>query len=220
MKRKNFLDKINYIIWDWNGTIINDVQLCVDIINQLLKEYNLAQIGLKTYRNIFTFPVKKYYKKLGFDLDSINFEKIGNKFIELYNKRRNEIELQPGAKNLLTILQKRKKQILISARNYDSLVKDVQLFELKSYFDKIIGLNNDLAYGKWHIVKKFFEIEKIDPKLTLFIGDTVHDLEIAKKIGAHYLMVSNGHNSAWRLMTLTPFVYSNLISLSDFLLNA
>ena len=221
MDRRSFLEKITHIIWDWNGTIIDDVGLCVDIMNQLLKEHNLPAIGLKTYRNIFTFPVREYYARAGFDLEKISFEQAGQRFIDLYNQRVSEIQLQPGVRELLSRLQKAgKKQILISARREESLKKDAQRFGLGNFFDQIIGLDDDLARGKEHLVKDFFTHSGIEPQKALFIGDTEHDLDIAKALGAHYFMVSNGHNSAWRLMARTPFVYANLLSLADFLFNA
>ena len=221
MERKNFLDKITHIIWDWNGTIIDDVELCVEIINELLSEQGLPQIGLKTYRNIFVFPVKEYYRQLGFDLNKISFEQIGQKFIELYNQRRDSLQLQPGVTDLLERLQQAGKlQTLISARRQQSLEQDVKLFGLERYFDNIIGLDDDLARGKEQLVKQYFDMYGLEPQKTLFIGDTDHDLEIAKAQGAHYFLVSNGHNSAWRLMARTPFVYANLYLLTDFLFNA
>ena len=219
--KQAFLDKIDYIIWDWNGTIINDVVLCVDIMNQLLEEYNLPKIGLKTYRRVFTFPVKEYYERLGFDFERVSFDDVGNKFIKLYNKNFSKIRLQPGAEDLLKQLKARgKKQILISARNHSSLLKDVSHFALDGYFDAVIGLDDDLARGKEHLVEKFFEENSLDPKKTLFIGDTLHDCEIAKNLGAHYFMVANGHQGAGELMLCTSYVYANLLSLADFLFNA
>ena len=57
--------KHKYIIWDWNGTLINDVWLLVEIMNNMLKKRNLPKIDSKKYREIFDFPVTKYYSKLG-----------------------------------------------------------------------------------------------------------------------------------------------------------
>lgn len=47
---------IKHIIWDWNGTLFDDVDICVDNINWLLKKYNLPEITKEKYREIFTFP--------------------------------------------------------------------------------------------------------------------------------------------------------------------
>ena len=63
--------KIKYIIWDWNGTLIDDAWLFVDLMNDELNSRNLPNITINDYQKYFTFPVKKYYEKLGrlgFDL--------------------------------------------------------------------------------------------------------------------------------------------------------
>jgi hypothetical protein len=55
------------IIWDWNGTLLNDITICIKSMNILLKERTLPLISEDKYRDIFTFPVRNYYEQLGFD---------------------------------------------------------------------------------------------------------------------------------------------------------
>ena len=35
---------IKHMVWDWNGTLMNDVGLCLDITNQMLQRRGLAQV--------------------------------------------------------------------------------------------------------------------------------------------------------------------------------
>jgi phosphoglycolate phosphatase len=74
-------DKIT-IIWDWNGTLLDDVDICVDTINTLLIKYKKDPISKASYKKLFTFPIQNYYSKLGFDVSLENFKKIVNNFIE------------------------------------------------------------------------------------------------------------------------------------------
>ena len=57
--------KIKHIIWDWNGTLVNDAQLCVDIVNEILSEFDIPPVSFEFYRNNFSFPVRNYYDRLG-----------------------------------------------------------------------------------------------------------------------------------------------------------
>ena len=57
----------NHIIWDWNGTLLNDRWLCVEAINQALNKRNLPMLTEGKYKDVFSFPVEDYYKKVGFD---------------------------------------------------------------------------------------------------------------------------------------------------------
>ena len=53
------------ILWDWNGTLLDDTRICIDAINILLKERGKNEINESIYRNIFTFPVRDYYARAG-----------------------------------------------------------------------------------------------------------------------------------------------------------
>ena len=58
-----------HIIWDWNGTLLDDKWLCVESINQALQKRNLPELSDDRYMEVFTFPVQEYYKAVGFDFD-------------------------------------------------------------------------------------------------------------------------------------------------------
>ena len=50
---------MKYIFLDFNGTIINDVQLCLDLLNEILRSQGKRELNIEEYKNVFTFPVKK-----------------------------------------------------------------------------------------------------------------------------------------------------------------
>ena len=81
------VNKRRHIIWDWNGTLINDIWLVVEIMNKMLKKRSLSEIDLKKYREIFDFPVIDYYAKLGFDFSKESFEELTVEFIGEYYAR-------------------------------------------------------------------------------------------------------------------------------------
>ena len=81
-------NKIKYIIWDWNGTLIDDAWLFVELMNTELQYRGLPLINIEDYRQNFTFPVKKYYENLGFDFKKENFKEVGYNFIQKFKKRK------------------------------------------------------------------------------------------------------------------------------------
>ncbi|MDO9555124.1 MAG: HAD hydrolase-like protein, partial [Atribacterota bacterium] len=87
------LSKYKHIIWDWNGTLINDIWLVVEIMNKMLKKRNMPGIDSKKYREIFDFPVIDYYAKLGFNFSKESFEELTGEFINEYYTRFNECKL-------------------------------------------------------------------------------------------------------------------------------
>ena len=57
-----------HIMWDWNGTLLNDSHMAVMVINQTLAKRDMPTIDHERYQQIFGFPVIDYYRRLGFDL--------------------------------------------------------------------------------------------------------------------------------------------------------
>ena len=94
--------KYKHIIWDWNGTIFNDLDLCVELINGLLNKYGLQQISSDEYKDIFTIPVKNYYEKVGFDFSKLSFEVVGKEWMDEYERRKYECGLYDQIKDVLS----------------------------------------------------------------------------------------------------------------------
>ena len=80
------MESIKLIIWDWNGTLLNDINACIDSMNYLLKKRNINTIDYSRYRDIFTFPVQNYYKELGFNFALEPFSKLAGEYIKYYRK--------------------------------------------------------------------------------------------------------------------------------------
>ncbi len=78
-------ETIGGIIWDWNGTLLNDIELCVQTINDMLQKRNLRKLTADEYKDVFSFPVKDYYQKIGFDFNAEPFEIPAREFIDNYN---------------------------------------------------------------------------------------------------------------------------------------
>ena len=75
--------KPSLLIWDWNGTILMDVQECFDIANHMLAERGIPCIkDMNTYREVFGFPIKAYYENLGYRFDKESYETEGDSYID------------------------------------------------------------------------------------------------------------------------------------------
>ena len=121
---RDILSKYKYIIWDWNGTLIDDTWLCVEIIRRLLKKYNLEDIDQNTYREIFDFPVVDYYKRLGFDTSLESMAELARDFMDEYYKRVYECSLFEDCISIIKDLKERDiNSYILSASNVHSLKK-------------------------------------------------------------------------------------------------
>jgi len=194
------LSKYSHIIWDWNGTLLNDALLCVDVMNELLIERNLPVKTLQEYRTLFDFPVKDYYLKLGFDFDKEPFEIVGMEFMAHYNRRQKESTLHPEVfKVLESFAEKGFRQCILSAREQNELIAETRAYGVYSFFDHIYGLDDHYAHGKNGAGIMLMETLGISRDKILFIGDTRHDAEVAAEIGISCILIPNGHHSLERL---------------------
>lgn len=208
------IKKYKHIIWDWNGTIFNDVELGIEIINKLLSERGLKTITIEEYRNYFTIPVKDYYTKLGFDFGKESFEIIGRLWIEEYEKRKYEYSLYYG---IIEVLEKINEigieQSILSAYSQHTLEEMVNYFNLRKYFKYIVGLDNIYAASKLHLGIDLMKKLGNGKGETLLIGDTLHDYEVASEIGADCILVANGHQSRNILLESGTKVINNILEL-------
>jgi len=206
--------RYSHIIWDWNGTLLNDAWLCVDVMNGMLARRNLPLKTLKEYRTIFDFPVKDYYVKLGYDFEKEPFVDVGMEFMILYNKRQKESFLHPGVYDLLKLLSLRGfRQYILSAREQNELITETRERNVAKYFNAIYGLDDHYAHGKSDIGIKMLNEIKVPQTKLLFVGDTCHDAEVARDIGIDCILIPNGHNSRERLAALNLPMVSSLIEL-------
>lgn len=194
------LEKYKHVIWDWNGTLFNDVVLCADIMNNLMKKSDLGSITVEEYRNVFTFPVKDYYRKLGHDVGDENWEKISHDFINEYEKRKFEQTLYPEARSVLKVIDEMGiSQSVLSAYSQNTLEDLIAHFGLSNYFIRLVGLDNIYAESKLENGIKWMEELNYLGGEVLLIGDTIHDCEVAQEIGADPILLSVGHQARKKL---------------------
>jgi len=192
--------KYKNIIWDWNGTLLNDVDICIDAMNILLKDRNLQQLSHEKYKSVFTFPVRDYYKAVGFNFDKEDFEKPAVEFIDNYNKLGYKAKLHKGVIELLKKADDLKiSQYILSAMEHNSLIKMLDNFEITGFFEKIKGIDNHYAQSKIEQGKKLIAGSNLDKRKTVMIGDTLHDAEVASALGVDCILVAQGHQSFERL---------------------
>lgn len=190
------IKKYKHIIWDWNGTIFNDVELSVDLINSLLRQYQLKTVSLSEYRNIFTIPVREYYEKIGFDFSRDSFEVIGKLWMDEYERRKFECDLYEGIRDVFEKINSLNiRQSILSAYSQHTLDEMVRHYNLQKYFDNVAGLDNIYAASKLHLGVDLIKRVGCKPEEVLLIGDTLHDLEVATAIGANCALLTCGHQS-------------------------
>ncbi len=207
---------VNYesIIWDWNGTLLDDVQISLETINTVLAFRDLEQISKDRYLDIFTFPVQDYYAQLGFDFDHEPFEIPAAHYIKHYNQAAEQSELHQDATTILNYFKSLGcRQFILSAMEQKQLDKMLSDHDLMRFFEGASGLNHQLATSKFENGQLLVEKYKLNQSRTLLIGDTIHDYEVAKLLGCSCILTAHGHQSHARLVKSGAQVVSGLKAL-------
>lgn len=202
------------IFWDWNGTLLDDVDICIRCINQLLERRMLPPLSREKYLQIFDFPVKTYYEKAGFNFQKESFDVVAEEFMDWYHEYLPEATLFPEAVNILTKFKNEGyRQIILSAMEHESLMQVLEEKEILPFFEVVAGISDIYANGKLERARAL--LKKLDLKGSdiLLIGDTLHDLEVANDLGIRHILVADGHQSAVRLLAKTSRVTGHLSGL-------
>jgi len=189
--------KFDLVIWDWNGTLLDDTAMCYQIANEMRLERGMKPMAsLDAYRSVFRFPVIEYYKRMGYTFETESYEDVSREFIAAYAERVPSCPFQPCAEDVLgAVLAHGTRHVLLSATGQQKLNEQVALFSLERYFERIIGNRNDLAHGKADYAREFLLESGVSPARALFVGDTDHDFEIADSIGCACALLVPGHQT-------------------------
>lgn len=197
---KQYLHPKKHVIWDWNGTLLADLEHAVRVVNQLLKEEGLQTTTLDQYKKIFGFPVIEYYKKLGFDTSPKKFAELCERFNSLFHDGLHVCELWPGVREILSHIKSSGRiQSVLSASEHNYLLQSVKQFGVEHFFDNVVGISNKMAGSKIDFGRKLMSRVAVPPGETILIGDTDHDLEVADALGIDIVLVEHGHQCPTRL---------------------
>ena len=209
------------IIWDWNGTLLDDINICIDIMNEILDKRGLGALSGKKYQRIFQFPVIEYYRQLGFDFNKDSFEDLSVEFIDAYHKKLKKAKLFEHAIDILKDFKSRNYlQIIISAMKQDDQEESLKDKDVREFFDYVIGLDDHYADSKIDFALHFMRKNNIYAEKAVLIGDTVHDSEVAAALGCKCLLVANGHQSYDRLAVAGVPVKRSLKGILEFFDNS
>lgn len=208
-----------HVIWDWNGTLLDDTWLCIDVMNGLLAERGLPALTLERYHEVFDFPVVEYYRRLGFDFARDPFEIVGAEFIRRYELRRHEARLHGAALDTLRALRGAGlTQSVLSAYRHDTLEELLLHFELRPFFSGVLGSDNVYAHGKLEQGRRWMAQLGLDPSAVLLVGDTTHDFEVAEAIRCRCVLIANGYHPRVKLQRCRAPVLEDLATLPAHLL--
>lgn len=208
-----------YLFLDFNGTVLDDVDLCLNLLNEMLVEKGHKSVSLEKYKEVFTFPIIEYYKKAGFDFKNYTFKELADVFIVEYT-RRNVVEAFIFDDFLYLVSNLKElgyKLVLCSASKKVLLLDQLKDFGILDCFDDVIGLDDHFAVSKLELAKEYVKNHNVDLENSYFVGDTTHDNEVGEACGLKVLLIERGHQSRRVLEETNATILKSFKELIDML---
>jgi len=201
------------VLWDWNGTLLDDADHAVSVMNRILVDHDRPAICVDRYRELFDFPVRTYYERLGLG-DDATFEGAARRFVDEYAAGAESCGLRVDARSTLEALVGAGVSCsILSASEQEPLEELVRHFALEDVFDHACGLTDHYAHGKIEVGRDLLLRTGADPSRTLMVGDTAHDHEVADALGIDCVLVLGGHHSEAKLRATGAQVIEGLSGL-------
>ena len=196
---------IRTVIWDWNGTLLNDAVLGHQVLVAMCQARSMKIPEFEDYQRYYTHPVELIYVRAGFDLKRESVVALCDEWHEQYSGRIESVGLHHDAMTLLeTFRRERVQQVVLSALPHGLLMRSIEINQVCSFFSHIQGLNDTLGRSKVENGLQLMLQLGARPEETVLIGDSSHDVETAVALGIECLLVARGfehrdRGAIWRL---------------------
>ena len=192
---------MKYILWDWNGTLLDDTQAALDTLNIMLGRRGAKPIALKFFRDHFAFPCRPFYDTIGMHVEDAEWDALAKEYHDLYAEQPKR--LNPEA---IAALEKARragaKQSIISALRQDLLDEATARYGVAPYMECVYGVDN--LDGASKLDRALELLTRIDSSDPVVIGDALHDKEVADALKVRCVLCGQGSHATWRLREVAP----------------
>ncbi|MCX5391028.1 HAD hydrolase-like protein [Streptomyces sp. NPDC006482] len=186
-----------HLVWDWNGTLLDDTGAVIGATNAAFAELGLASITLEQYRELYTVPVPKFYERLMGRLPTDEeWTVMDGAFHRHYWVRAEECGLTLGAAELLAARQDSGfTQSLLSLAPHADLIPLVRRHGIAERFVRMDGRVGDSTDGKSGHMVRHLEALRVPADRVVVIGDAADDAVAAAHVGARAVLYTGGSHS-------------------------
>ncbi len=197
------LQQYDHWIFDWSGTLVDDLTMVLDATNYVLHHYGKEPMEREEFKNRFRLPYEGFYQEL---LPDVSLEELEDHFRAGFAASEASgvsSPLLPHAREFLEFLKQHGKRMFILS-SMDALAFDAHSRELgvHSYFEACYAGVLD----KRDQIEVLLKTHGLDPKRTVFLGDMCHDVETARHGGVTSVALLTGYQNEAQLSVANPDV--------------
>ena len=196
--RGKILRVIRNIIFDWSGTLVDDLPAVLKASNFVLTQAGRPEMSMEEFRAEFSLPFTKFYDR---HTPHVPMAQLEDWFHSSFRQAQDSVSALPHAREFLEFCRARKlRTFLLSTVHRDHFKTQCRVTGFDAYLDKPYT-------DVWDKREKIHEIlseNHLRADETLFIGDMQHDIETARHGGVHSCAVLTGYNTLEQLRAAQP----------------
>ncbi|WP_449061002.1 HAD family hydrolase [Planomonospora algeriensis] len=209
---------MRHIVWDWNGTLFDDIEAVVGATNAVFEPYGVGAYDADGFRAVYTRPIWTAYERmLGRPLADGEWERMDQGFHDHYHRLMLQCGLTADALSTLREWEQAGgSQSLLSMWWHERLVAKVAEYGIDRHFTRVDGLLHSVPGGhKAESMVAHLKALGVDPADVLVIGDSVDDAHAAQHAGARAVLYTGGMTSRRDLQALGVPVVDTLADAID-----
>lgn len=199
------------LVFDWNGTLLDDASALLQTTNSILDRFGHAAIDMNTFREHCDVPLSLLYRSLGMSRDEVAaVDQDGSAiFHDTYEPLASKAELREGARRMLELArQQAASSIIVSNHIVDPLRSQLRRLEIDGYIEDVIAFESRAtqyqSMSKGERLRRYMQKNNLDPASTFIIGDMPVEIDIARNLGLTSISITGGFVSEWRLRAARP----------------
>lgn len=185
---------LGHLVWDWNGTLLDDLPIVVESVNVSISTVGAGSIDADDYRNHYTRPVRDFYDSLlGRVISDEEWLRLNTTFHDEYFRRAHTVDLAPGALKAMEVVDESGwSQSLLSMSPQDWLDRIVARLGIKDRFVRVDGMVEVTGGLKASYLERHLGLMGISGETTIVVGDTPDDVAAARHVGATPILFHGG----------------------------
>ena len=197
---------IKYIIFDFDGTLVDSKDIAIASINQLAEKYKFKKVIDEEIEYLRTLSIVEKCKALNVPLYKLPIWAV--EFYTLYRNAMKELHMFDGIKEMLAELKNRGYEIAIISSNSEQIIREFLQKNKVNLINKIYCSKN--IFGKDKIIKRFLTKYKLRSSEVIYVGDEHRDIVACKKNAVKVIWVGWGFDVLESIETVNPdfIVYS------------
>lgn len=181
---------IKYIIFDFDGTLVDSKEVLISTINELAGKYQFKSIEQQDIEALKSLSITERCRYLHIPIYKIPF--LALDVYKLYYKALHRLSFFEGIKELLADLKKHGYEVAIISSNSEKNIREFLQHNQITGIREIICSNNIL--GKEKLIRKFLKAGRLKNSEVIYIGDELRDITACKKSNIKVAWVAWGYD--------------------------